>query len=91
MNLSDFREDYQRGALNRAKHANMCKAAAENTRKRLLNLVIGSFRILVEESFRGHNHGVNAEAALRGLLFDERALKRMRLFERADAFERCNF
>src|SRR5260370_27505752 len=44
--------------------------------------------IFIEERFRGHDHAVHAVTALRGLLFDEGRLQRVRMLERAQAFER---
>ena len=50
--------------------------------------VVGRARILVEERLGGQDDAAQAEAALRGLLVDERLLNRMRLLGRAQAFER---
>src|SRR5260370_5490332 len=76
------------GALHRANHAQVAAAAAEISVEGLLDLVIGGMRIFIEEPFRGHDHAVHAVTALRGLLFDAGRPNRVRMLERAQAFER---
>src|SRR5258706_12529328 len=49
--------------------------------------MLGRSRIALEQLFRRHDHAVDTVAALGRLLFDERALERMRLLERAQAFD----
>ena len=55
------------------------------------NLLVGGCGLLIEERLCGEDHAAQAEAALRGLLVDERLLKRVRPLRRAEAFERGDF
>ena len=57
------------------------EAAAQHAGQRLLDLGVGGFRVLIEEGLRRQDDAVEAEAALRRLLVDERLLNRMRLVE----------
>ena len=66
----------------------MREAAAQHAGHRLLDLRVGRLRILIEERLGGQDDAVQAEAALRGLLVDERLLDRMRLLDGAEPFER---
>src|SRR5262245_22472588 len=66
----------------------MRPAAAEPRRHRLLDLFLGRVRVPLQERRRGHDHPVRAVAALCRLVVDERLLDRMRLLDRAEAFER---
>src|SRR5260370_16178064 len=75
------------GALHRANHAQVAAAAAEISVEGLLDLIVAGMWIFIEEHFRGHDHAVHAVTALRGLLFDEGRLERVRMLERAQAFE----
>ncbi len=66
-------------------------AAAQDGGHGLLNLGLGSARIFVQEGLGGHDDGVQAEAALGGLFFDEGFLQGMWFFERADAGQGDDF
>src|ERR1051325_6482601 len=73
--------------LHRPQHADVGEASAQNAGHGLLNLRLASFGILVQECLGRHDDAVQAEAALGGLLLDERLLDWMRLFGSADAFK----
>ena len=64
------------------------EAAAEHAGHRLLDLGVARLRVLIEERLRREDDAVQAEAALRRLLVDERLLNRMRLLDGAEPFER---
>ena len=49
----------------------MSAAAAQIIAQRLQRFTLGRVRVDREQRFRGHDHAVEAVAALRGLLFDE--------------------
>src|SRR5579864_3371321 len=66
----------------------MRETTAQHAGHRFLNLGVAGPRILVEESLGGHDHAVDAEAALRRPLVNKRFLNRVRLFESSDAFQR---
>ncbi len=66
----------------------MRAAAAEIVLQCFLDLGFGRPRVLAEEGGGFHDHAVDAVAALGRLLLDEGALHRVRLFGRAQAFER---
>ena len=51
------------------------------------NFFFRGLGIFIEKRFGGKNHAAQAIAALRGLLFDERFLNRVRLVDRAQTFE----
>jgi hypothetical protein len=53
-----------------------------------MNLGVARLWILIEERLRRQNHAAQAETALRGLLVDERLLKRVWALDRAQPFER---
>src|SRR5262245_37885020 len=74
-----------------AKQARVRKASAEDCRQRLLDVGFCRPRILVDERRGGENHARQTETALSGLFVDERLLKWMRPFGRAQAFERGDF
>src|SRR5258708_26147786 len=74
-------------APNRAKHASMREATAQNTRHYFLDFLLRRLGIFIQKSFGGHNDAIQAKAALRGLLFDERFLDGMRLVDGAQTFE----
>src|SRR6185436_10372713 len=74
-------------ALDRAQHARVHEAAAEDARQRLLDLAVGRARVLIEKRLRGEDHAVQAEAALPRLLLDEGALDRMGPLRRAQPLE----
>src|ERR1700686_3242318 len=80
--------DLAAGALDGAHDAQVRAAAAEVVGERLLDLVLGRMLVLREQDGGLHDHAVDAVAALRGLLVDEGLLKGVRLFRRAQAFER---
>src|SRR3954469_7214887 len=80
-----------RVAVNRREHPRVREAAAEDTRERLANFSVRSFRMFVEESRRGEDDAAQAEAALRRLQVDERTLKRVRGLWRSQSFERDHF
>ena len=67
-----------RVAADRLQHPGVDEAAAQHARQRLLHLGVGGARIAVEQRLGGQDHAAQAEAALRGLLVDERLLQRMR-------------
>src|SRR5262249_4714329 len=75
-------------ALDRFPHPRVRKAAAQLRGRGLLQIRVAGPGALVEERLGGENHAVQAEAALRRLLVDERALNRMRAVGRAETFER---
>src|SRR5262245_24262308 len=77
-----------RVAADGPEHPRIAEAAAEHIRERLLNLLVGGARVLVEEGFGGEHHAAQAKAALRGLLVDEGLLDRMWLLSCAESFER---
>src|SRR3546814_21148732 len=76
------------GALDGAHDPEMRSAAAEITLQRLLDVAVARIGVFVEQRLRGHDHAVDAVAALRGLLVDEGLLARVRLVDRAEPFER---
>src|SRR5262245_58333118 len=77
-----------RVAADGPEHPRIAEAAAEHIRERLLNLLVGGARVLVEEGCGGEHHAAQAKAALRGLLVDEGLLDRMWLLSCAESFER---
>src|SRR5262249_24957110 len=68
-------------------HAGRGEAPAEHARHGLLDLGLTGLRVLIEERLGGQDDAAQAEAALRGLVVDERFLKRMRFLRRAEAVE----
>ena len=66
----------------------MAAATAKNWVEGSADLVGGGAGILVQQRLGVHENPVHAEAALRGLLFDERALQRVRVRRAAEPFER---
>src|SRR4051794_35621747 len=71
-------------AHDRADDAVMGAAAAEIGGKRGAHFVLQRVRVALEQIGRGHDHAVDAIAALRRLLFDEGGLQRMRILDRAE-------
>src|SRR4029077_15404814 len=63
------------------------EAAAEDARHSLLDLFFRRLGIFVEKSLGGENDAIQAIAALRGLLLDERFLDGVRLVDGAQTFE----
>src|SRR5262245_3693150 len=63
-------------------------ATAEIVLKGIAHIVLGRSRFGVEQRLGRHDHAIDAVTALRRLLADEGALKRMRLVDRAQAFDR---
>src|SRR5258706_5681551 len=55
--------------------------------QRLLDVLLGRIGLAIEQRLGRHHHAVAAEAALAGLLLDERLLQRMELLERAQALD----
>jgi hypothetical protein len=80
-----------RGTLNRAKHPRVREAAAKYAGERLLRLRFGRRGSFIEERFRRHDYGVETEATLSSLFFDESLLKRMWFVRCADSFQRGDF
>src|SRR5262249_33438172 len=78
-------------AFDRAQHPRVGEAATEHAGHRVLDLLIRWSGVLVDERLRRENDAVQAVAALRGLLVDECLLYRVRLFGRAETFERRDF
>src|SRR2546425_4450772 len=72
----------------RADDPRMGPAATEVAGERLLDLAFGWIRLAVEERLGGHDHAVDAVAALHGLLLDESFLERVRFVRGAEPFER---
>src|SRR5262249_39167353 len=66
----------------------MRPAATEIAAEGPLDLAIARVRGALEERLAGHDHAVDAVAALGGLLFDEGSLERVRLLARAQPLER---
>src|SRR6266516_3738564 len=66
----------------------MRAAAAQIGGEPLAHLLLGRLRNAVEDLLRGHDHAVDAIAALRRLLLDEGALQRMRVVDRAEPLDR---
>jgi hypothetical protein len=60
------------------------EAPTQNVGHCLLNLCFAGARILVQKCFRRHDHGIQAKAALRGLLINECLLQWMQLLRNAD-------
>src|SRR5712671_1777414 len=75
-------------ALDCAQDAGMGAATAFEARERFTDLRIVRASILLEQRHRGHDPAIEAVAALRHLLFDERCLHFVRLGGAADAGER---
>src|SRR5438105_4866840 len=71
--------------INRPQHAHVCEAPAEHAGHRLLNLLFVGLRILVQKRLGGHDHAIDAKAALRGLLFDKGLLQWMWLLDGAQS------
>src|SRR3954451_5826225 len=78
----------QSRALDGAQDAGMRAAAALESRERLANLRVIRARVLLEQCHRRHDPAVEAVAALRHLLRDERCLHLVWLVGVADAGER---
>src|SRR5258707_877411 len=66
-----------RRPLDRADDPQVAAAAAEHGVEGALDVGVARIRVLVEQHLRGHQDAVHAVAALRGLLLDERGLRRM--------------
>src|ERR1700722_4088118 len=78
-------------AADRAQHARVREAAAQDARHSFLDFFFRGLGMFVEKSFGRKNNSVQAIAALRGLLFDERFLNGVRLVNRAQSLELDNF
>src|SRR5262245_2184756 len=74
-------------ALHGADDAVVRGAAAEVPVQRLLDLGLRWSRVPVEQGLGRHDHAVAAEAALAGLLGDERALEGLELLDRPQALD----
>ena len=57
----------------------MGAAAANVAVQRSFDIGDAGMRVLIEQGFGAHDHAVHAVAALRGLLFDESSLDRVRM------------
>ena len=77
-----------RRAFDRAHDPHVRSAAAEVAVQRRANLRARRLLVARDERRGRHDHPVDAVAALRGLLVDERLLDRMRLVGRAESFDR---
>src|SRR5215470_4585459 len=75
------------GSEHGADHAGVAAAAAEVAGQRLAHLLLGRTRRAVEQRPRAHHHPRRAVAALRGLLGDERRLKRIGTGRRAETLD----
>src|SRR5215470_14005552 len=76
-----------RGSLHRAQNPRVRAAAAEVSGQRLLDLVVRRSGVGVEQRFGGHDHAVDAIAALKRLFIDESFLQRMKLLCRSESFQ----
>src|SRR5579871_653740 len=76
------------GAQNRADDPIVAAAAAKIARQCFAHLGFGGMWRPVEQRLGGHDHAVDAIAALHRLFCNERGLQRMRFGFAADAFER---
>ena len=65
----------------------MGAAAAEIPRQGFFNLAVGGLGILIEQSLTGHDHAVDAVAALDGLFVDEGLLDFVHILGVAQAFD----
>ena len=74
--------------MNGPQDAHMRAAAAKIGLEPSADLGIGGVRLFLQQRLCAHHHAGNAIAALRGLRFDEGALDRRRLRERAEPLER---
>src|SRR6185437_12030612 len=82
------RLDQMTGGAHRPAHDfEMRAAAAEIVAQRLADLSFRWSRCAQQQRLRGHDHAVEAIAALRGLLADERVLHGIGMLARAEAFE----
>ena len=66
----------------------MRATAAEITVQRLFDLSIGGLGSFIEQGFRGHDHAVDAVAALRRLLINESLLNLVEFLGCAQTFYR---
>ena len=80
-----------RRALDRVTMRSMRAASAEIVGERVLDRPPRSVLVAGQEGRGLHDHAVDAVTALHRLLFDERALHRMRIFRRAQPFQRDDF
>jgi hypothetical protein len=78
-------------AIDGFQHANVRKAAAQDARHGLANLLVAGLRVPIEEGFGRHNDAIDAKTALRGLLSDKCALQGMGLVDRSDALKCGDF
>jgi hypothetical protein len=74
--------------LDRAQHAHIRKAAAQNAGHGALDLAFGSFRVLIEESLGRHKDAVDAKSALCSAFLDESLLERVQLGGCPNSLER---
>ena len=65
----------------------MRAAAAQISRQRFFDLAVAGLGIFIEQSFGGHDHAVDAVAALHGLLIDEGLLDFVHFLGGAQTFE----
>src|SRR5258708_36207177 len=66
-------------------------ASANQPVERLDDLILGGTGVLIDERFAVEHRSADAERALRGLLFDEGSLNRVRIFGRTQALDRSDF
>ena len=65
----------------------MSAAAAQIAGQRLFDLGVGGLGVFVEQRFGGHDHAIDAVAALHGLLVDKGLLDLVHLLGGAETFE----
>src|SRR5207245_2192976 len=75
-------------AAHRAENPHVGAAAAEVARERRADLTLSRARRLLQQRRRGHDHAVDAVAALDRLFLDEGLLERMGFLDRAESLER---
>ena len=75
------------GPFDRSDDARMRAAPAQIPGERILDVGLARLAVSGKEGGRLHDHAVDAVAALHRLLLDEGALQRLRIFQRAQAFE----
>src|ERR1700693_4614982 len=69
----------------------MAAAAAYQTFERVLHLVVGRVRMLVQQCRRCEDPSIQAVSALKRLLFNESLLHRMRILRRSQSVQRDDF
>ena len=69
---------------NGAQHANVGKAAAQNSSQRGADFLVRGLRVYVQNGLRCQDYAAEAKPALSGSLLDKRLLYRMRLLGGAE-------